>query len=359
MTRLSIALAVIVALTGLGGTAWFMNIDALAQQEDAGAPPTEAAVAVPLQVVQAGDGLAARSFIGRVEAQRTVDIAFQIGGQIVEIGPTEGERVPAGSVIATLDEVNFRLALERAEAVVDLARSEEARVSELVERAAAPRAQLDRARAELRQAEVAVAEAQRALEQTRIHAPFEAIVARRLIETYSNVTPAVPVLRLQDVSTLMVAISLPEDLAVLARTAPEDYEAVARFPALPGAVMPLDLARFVTEADPVAQTYAVKFALRESDPRILPGMTATVEIRPRQRVEAVMVPVSAVDTSSGAAPRVWVVDEESRAYPSEVSLGLPQGDQIPVLSGVTPGARIVAAGWWQMRDGVLVRPAMF
>jgi RND family efflux transporter MFP subunit len=358
MKRLSLALAVIAVLAGLGGAAWFMNVGALAQQEEAGAPPTEVAVAVPLQVVQAGDRLAARSFIGRVEPQKTVDIAFQVAGQILEIGPTEGQRVARHSMIAALDDEDFRLALARAEAVVDLARSDEARVSELVERKVSPQAQLDRARAELRQAEVAVAEARRALEQTRVEAPFEAIVARRLIETYSNVTPAVPVLRLQDVSTLMVAISLPEDLAVFARSSPEDYDAVARFPALPGAVVSLDLARFVTEADPVAQTYGVKFALRDPDPRVLPGMTATVEIRPRRRVEAVMVPVSAVDTSSGASPRVWVVDAENRARPKDVSLGLPQGDQIPVLSGVTPGARVVAAGWWQMRDGVLVRPAM-
>lgn len=319
----------------------------------------EAAVRVPLIEVEAGDGLSARSFIGRVEAQKTVDIAFQVAGQILEIGPTEGQRVAKHTVIAALDDADFRLALDRAEAVVDLARSEEARVAELVERKVSPQAQLDRARAELRQAEVAVAEARRALEQTVIRAPFEALVARRLIETFTNATPAVPVLRLQDVGSLLVTISLPEDLAVLARIAPDDYEAVARFPALPGMALSLDLARFVTEADPVAQTYTAKFTLREPDQRLLPGMTATVEIRPNERVEAVMVPVSAIDTSSGTEPRVWVVDAENRARPQEVSLRLPQGDRIPVLSGVAPGARIVAAGWWKMRDGVLVRPAKF
>lgn len=359
MKQLALAIAVLIVVAGIGGGVWLWNTHAFAQTPQAEATPAEATVAVPLHTAEASNGLSARTFIGRVEAQRTVDIAFQVSGQIVEIAPIEGERVAAGEVIAALDVVDFRLALDRAEAVVGLARSEETRVTELVERAVSPQAQLDRARAELQQAEVALAQARRALEQTVIHAPFDAIVARRLTETYANVTPAVPVLRLQDVSTLLVTISLPEDLAVLARSAPDAFEATARFPALPGTILPLDLARFVTEVDPVAQTYAVKLALRDPDSRILPGMTAIVEIRPRQNVEAVMVPVSAIDTTSASTPRVWTVDSDGRAHAREVAVGLPQGDRIPVLTGLMPGERIVAAGWWQMRDGTLVRPVSF
>lgn len=359
MKRILLVAAALTAMAGIAGGAWVWNMRALAQASPDDTASEEAAVPVPLLTVEASDGLNVRNFIGRVEALKTVDIAFQIAGQIFEIGPIEGERVAEGTVIASLDAEDFRLSLMRAEAVVDLARSEETRIAELVERSVAPQAQLDRARADLRQAEVALAQARRALEQTVIYAPFEAIVARRLMETYANITPAVPVLRLQDVSSLLVTISLPEDLALLARTTPDAFEATARFPALPDAILPLDLARFVTEADPVAQTYAVKFAVRDAKPDILPGMTATVQIRPRVSSTAILVPLSAVDTSSASSPRIWTVDAEGRARARDVSLGLPQGDRVPVLSGLMPGERIVAAGWWRMRDGALVRPASF
>ncbi len=360
MKRHVLAAFVLIAVSGIGGGAWIWNNRALAQAAPVETISAEAAaVVVPLHTAETSNGLHARSFIGRVEAQRTVDIAFQVGGQIIDIAPIEGQHIAAGTVIASLDEADFRLTLDRAEAVVDLARSEEARVAELVGRAVTPQAELDRARAELRQAEVALAQALRALEQAEMEAPFDAIVARRLIETHSNVTPAVPVLRLQDVSTLLVTISLPEDLAILARTTPEAFEATARLPALSDTFLPLDLARFVTEVDPVAQTYAIKFALRDPDPRILPGMTVTVDIRPRQSTAAVLVPVSAIDTTSAPTPRVWIVDSDGRARAREVKVGLPQGDSIPVLAGLVPGERIVAAGWWQMRDGTLVRQAVF
>jgi RND family efflux transporter MFP subunit len=359
MKQIAYGAVVVTIVAGIGSSLWIWNTRADAQEFPAEATQTEVPVFVPLHIAEASNGLNARTFIGRVEAQRTVDIAFQVGGQVIDISPSEGERVAAGTVIATLDDTDFRLALDRAEAVVELARSEEARVTELVDRAVAPTAQLERARAELRQAEVALSQARRALDQTVIVAPFDANVARRLIETYANVSPTAPVLRLQDVSTLLVAISLPEDLAVLARTAPDDFEATARFPGIPGTILSLDLARFVTEVDPVAQTYSVKLALRDPDPRILPGMTATVTIRPRQSATAVMVPVSAIDTTSAPKPRVWAVDGEGRAHAREVELGLPQGDLIPVLTGLISGERIVSAGWWQMRDGTLVHPATF
>ncbi len=323
---------------------------AISQDAERGLP-------VPIATVADAPALALRRFAGQVEPLRTVDIAFQVPGQIVELLSEEGTRIAAGSAIARLDPEDYRLALDRAEAVLAFAEAEYERVLELVERSVAPAAQLERARAELRQAEVAVDQAARALDQTVIHAPFEALLARRLSETWENVTPAAPVLRLQDVTELLVTISLPEELAMQARSTPEAFEAVARFPALPDLALPLDLVRFVTEADPVAQTYAVKLALRERDERILPGMTATVELRLATAEARFVVPVSAVDTTSGDTPRLWIVQADSTVQPRAVTLGLPQGESIEILEGLSGGERIVTAGWWQLVEGARVHPA--
>ena len=310
---------------------------------------------VTLFRVGAAPAQAPRSFIGRVAPKRTVDVAFQIPGQIVALPPEEGARVSAGSVIARLDPEDYRLTLARAEAMHALALADHMRTEELVERRVAPQAQLDQARAARAQAEVAVDQARRALEQTQITAPFDALVARRMAETWSNVTPAAPVLRLQDVTRFLVVISLPEELAARARLTPDAFEAVARFPALPGLELPLAPERFVTEADPVAQTYTVKFAVQGEDPRLLPGMTASVEIRSHAPQAGLMVPASAIDTGT-LAPQVWVVDHDGAAHPRPVTLGAPQGDHIPVIQGLAPGDRIVATGWWQIEKGARVRP---
>ncbi len=348
------------ALGGLALALLWVTGDSLpraSEVEAAVSPDATQGLPVPIVTVAEAPAFASRRFVGQVEPLRTVDIAFQVPGQIIELLSEEGTRIATGTAIAHLDPEDYRLALDRAEAVLAFAQAEHERVMELVERNVAPAAQLERASAELRQAEVAVNQAARALDQTVIHAPFEALLARRLSEAWENVTPAAPVLRLQDVTELLVTISLPEELAIQARSTPEAFEVVARFPALPDLVLPLDLVRFVTEADPVAQTYAVKLALRERDERILPGMTATVEVSVPAARARVLVPVSAVDTTSGAEPRLWVVQADDTVQPRAVTLGLPQGESIEVLEVLDPGERIVAAGWGQLVDGARVQPA--
>lgn len=54
-----------------------------------------------------------RQFFGRVAARHTVDLAFQVAGQIVEMPVNEGFVIPKGGLIARLDQEPFELRLER------------------------------------------------------------------------------------------------------------------------------------------------------------------------------------------------------------------------------------------------------
>ena len=44
-----------------------------------------------------------RTFFGRVAARETVELAFQVAGQIVEFPAIEGQPIPEGGLIAQLD----------------------------------------------------------------------------------------------------------------------------------------------------------------------------------------------------------------------------------------------------------------
>ena len=161
-----------------------------------------------------------RTVAGRVAPARTVDIAFQVSGQVLRLEVDPGDKISEGDLIAELDPVDFELAVDRARAAFDLAKSELERAKSLAERGVAAEARFETASAEYAQAEVALREAERRLSQTQIIAPFDAIVARTFIEEYVNVTSAAPVARLQDVSEMRIMISLPEELAAVARSAP-------------------------------------------------------------------------------------------------------------------------------------------
>jgi len=300
-----------------------------------------------------------RTVAGRVEPARAVDLAFQVPGQLIRLDVEPGDMISKGDVIAELDRVDFELAVDRSQASYDLANSELKRAASLAERGVAADARLDSARAQFAQADVARREAERRLSQTQIVAPFDAIVARTFADEYVNVTSAAPIVRLQDVSEMRIMISLPEELASVARSEPDAFEIVARFPAVPGYTAPLELRSFSTDADPTAQTYDLEFAITgDTDPRLLPGMTADVRISTateKDRPQSVIVPVSAVDTVSRTDPSIWVYEETSgQVARRTVRLGLPVNDEIMVLDGLQGDELVVSGGWWRLRDNQAV-----
>lgn len=101
MTRLLPFLAALTLLASQGA----------AQQAATDAAPRP----VKLMVLGAEDTALTREFYGQVAARQTVDLAFQIGGQLVEFPVLEGQIIPAGDLVARLDPEPFELALEEAE----------------------------------------------------------------------------------------------------------------------------------------------------------------------------------------------------------------------------------------------------
>lgn len=326
--------------------------------EEAPAPPLTVRVAE----AAAASAIDQRSFVGRIEARRTVDLTFQVAGELLAMTVIEGDTVAQDTLLATLDPTDFELALERAEAELALARADYQRSRDLFQRGAVPEARRDQDFAAFRLADVARDRAARDLEHTRMSAPFEALIARRLVDEHSYVTPDGPVLRVHDVTEMRVVISVPEDLVTLVR-GPGTFTATARLTAAPDLAFPLTLREFAAEADGVAQSYDVSFAIEGPlDPRVLPGMTAAVivAVNGDARARLVEVPLGAIDSNGVDGFRVWVIDpESSEVQPRAVTLGLPGDTTAAVLSGLEPGERIVAAGVTRLSPGQRVTPASF
>jgi len=136
-----------------------------------------------------GSGLS-RVFFGHVVARETVDLAFQVSGQIVEFPLEEGADVASGSLVASLDLVPFELALEQAQVNSNQAQRTLDRYRQLEGSAVSPTAVQD-AETQVELANVTLRNAERALNQARLVAPFDALVASRLVPNFSTI-PAIP-----------------------------------------------------------------------------------------------------------------------------------------------------------------------
>lgn len=303
-------------------------------------------------------------FPGTVEADVEVDLSFEVGGRLVEFPVRRGTVVEQGAVLGRLDPRNFENQVKNAEADLERAQSSLGRIEKALRVNAVSQDEYSQARAAVAKAEAQLAIQRKALDDTRLEARFRGVVSDVFADQFDTVSPGQPVLKLQDVATLTIAVSVPEGYVQLASPGKLDSASFAvRFDSLPGRSFPVQLKEFVTTADPVTQTYRATFSMEKpAGVFLLPGMSGTVVVegaKPSAAGEILAVPSNAVGFASDGAAFVWVLDAQDggvyAARRQPVALGKRLGENVEVRDGLAPGARIAAAGVAILTEGRRVR----
>lgn len=297
-----------------------------------------------------------RRFFGRIAARETVPLSFEVGGRLVEFPVLEGARVEAGDVVARLDPDPFARAVERAELALTQAERERERARRLAESNVASAVRAEDAQTARDLADVALRDAREALADSVLTAPFDGIVAERVAETFSNVEPGRPILRLHDMSEVRVEIEIPE--RVLLRAG--DPDAIAFTGLMPGdRRVPLRLVEFEVQTGRVGQSFRVALALpADAAEGMIPGATMTVLAALPALEASEVVPMGAILARSGDAFEVMVFrpsdDGRGTVERREVRVSAGRGTAFEV-EGLAPAERIVAAGGHLLSDGQEVR----
>lgn len=298
-----------------------------------------------------------RTFVGRIAARRTVDLAFEVSGRLIRLHADEGEVVPAGAPLAELDPTAFVLALDEAQVSAEQAEASYRRASALRERGVSAEASLEEVRTARDLRQIAVRAAERDLALASLSVPFEAMVAQRLLPENSLIQPGIAVLRIHDISEWRVAVSIPEALMRMGASL-EDVRIEAIIGSNPVRRVPLVYRENQAQPDPVAQTFLVTFAADlPPDAGLLPGMAVAVEIDAGGNSSAggVAVPASALLPAPDGALLVWRISE-GRADPVPVEVVGIVGERALVASGLAEGEMVITAGQSSLVPGQSVRP---
>ncbi len=134
----------------------------------------------PAKIVSVlSDGISVlRTFPGMLEATKKADLAFRVGGQLIELPAQAGLQVNKGGLLARLDESEFQNTLEERQARFDLASIQHDQASKLLEKKLTSKLQYDQTKAELKSARAALEQARDNLENTRMQAQIDGNVAR-------------------------------------------------------------------------------------------------------------------------------------------------------------------------------------
>ncbi len=304
------------------------------------------------------------AFPAKVAANQQVDLAFQVSGPLIEFPVKDGQQVKQGALLARIDPRDFKHALAEQEAILENTRLEYLRYKQLVEKKVVPQSDYDKKKAEYDIAQARTANAEKALADTYMYAPFTGVVARTYVENFQNVRAKEKILSLQEIDTVEIVINVPEqdifhakELSAQELRSRRDIATVV-FDSLPEKKYPVQLKEYATEADPYTQTYEVKLMMpAPKDFNVLPGMSAKVYVEDDVTAKSsYWIPVTAVATNDQGQQYVWLVNMDSMTVaPQDVTVGNMSGDLINITQGLTAGERVVVAGTHNLQAGMKVR----
>ncbi|MGQ1908360.1 efflux RND transporter periplasmic adaptor subunit [Marinifilum sp. RC60d5] len=297
--------------------------------------------------------LSEKVFTGLVKESREVKLAFQIAGPLVKLNVNEGQFVKKGQVIAALNERDYLVQLEAANAQFDNAKLQAERYTALYEKKSTSKSVYDQVQAAFKLAKAQKEAAENALNDTKIYAPFSGYVQAMYVENYEKVGAGQPIVSLLDLNNLELTVALSENDFLQSKL----YETFnCKFENFKD--VNFDLSLIDIEKKPNGDSFfRMRLKIDKKDYQIVPGMTASVSVGLRSiKDSSFKLPVASVFSKKGKS-YVWIFNSSKNCVEQrEVELmSFDSQGMINIAKGVSKGEVIVAAGVHSLQEGQKVK----
>lgn len=400
LTLLGIVLLIV---AGIGVWRWWQGRSNSQSQSGPQATPVEIATVNAATVEETS------TFTGNLEAEQASSIQAEQSGRVAQILVRQGQTVGAGTPLVRLSaeqeqadveaalaridiaQANQRQALselealqaerDRVQAELDLQQEQFSRTETLVERGALAQEELDLGQRDLRveranlnalnrriraardriQQTQATLRERRAnlqrlrdtLQDTTITAPFAGVVGDIPIESGDYVQPGQELTRVIANDQLDLNISIPQERSPdLVTGLPVEISDSA------GNLLETGSISFISpQVEPDSQFIPIEATVPNPDGQLQDGQFVRSEVIWESRSGQPVVPQSAV-IYRGEERFVYVPQEQDGqmvAMRQAIELGLEQGTDVEVISGLQPGQRIIVAGIQRLGDGVPIQ----
>jgi HlyD family secretion protein len=331
---------------------------------------------------------------GYVTPRRRATIAAKITGRVTGVFFDEGTRVAEGQLLATLDDSDVKRVLDSARAdrnsaqaaiadyevqlknaQIQLHRAEQlqnagVQTQEALDNATMAvdslKAKIALAKQQVAGSDARIGEAQQAVNNCTIRAPFAGIVVSKDAQVGEMVSPIsagggftrTGIATIVDMNSNEIEVDVNE--SYIARVIP-NQPVTATLDAYPDWQIPSKVRTVIPTADRQKATVKVRISFLKLDPKILPDMGVKVAFLEEEKpagkskdaakgpTPVAYIPKSAVRSDSSAS-FVFLI-RDGKVERRAVSLGTNRGTEVAVLAGVSPGDSLVVKGPESLHDG--------
>ena len=299
--------------------------------------------AVRVQTIEAVKQPAVEEVVGTVQPKLQAVIEAKVSGRITRLPVTLGQSVKQGEVLVELATQEVQARLDQANAAFRQAELEFNRTANLRKQQAATQGEFDAAQARYNVAKAAVAESEALSGYTKIVAPFDGVVARKLADEGDLAMPGKPLLELEGRAGLRLVADVPTLLA--GRVQPEG-KLVVRVDTL-AATITGTVAEISPGADPASRTVRVKVDL-PGTAALRAGQFGRLAV-PVGEATFLFVPPPALVRRGQLEILFVAADGKAQMRLVRAGKETPQG--VEILTGLAPGESVVVEGAGNLRDG--------
>ncbi len=287
--------------------------------------------------------------IGKTEAVRRGNIIFEVPGKVTSISVEANDAVKKDTELARLDAEHYDALYTLAKSSVEKARRDYENAKSLFETNVISREQFDLSRIGRDNAESGFIQARKALENTRLKAPFPGSILSRNLEIGDVVSPAgamVPPFEIADLSSIKIIVSIPESRIGQLN---EGQATDIRIKSLPDRVFSGQIHRIGLATQRLTNAFEVEIRLENTNQHIKLGMVADVSIIVNEWENAIVLPISIIHQGNEGSFVYLEKDNHASKRPIEI-LSL-NGSNARVTGDIQPGDAIITHGHHDVRDG--------
>ncbi len=297
--------------------------------------------------------------IGTVAAANGVDLTMEVAGVVKEITFTSNQKVESGEVLVRLDDEVQLADLKSAQSNLELNQQALERATTLQTRGVGSQSALDKAQAAATASISQVTKLQAVVNQKQLRAPFDGTIGIPQIDLGQYITPGQVVATLQDLSTMHVNFSVPEQQFNVLQIG-QTVSVGLKEDDLPfsGTITGID-----PKIDPATRLVSVRAEMENPQGRLNPGQFVRVRVNLPAEDDVVVIPQTALVSSlyGDFVYRLKAGENEEQGEGKEqtveqvfVKVGRRSNGSVEILEPIAAGDVLVNAGQNRLSNGARV-----